>query len=181
MEPTSGPLQLSPLQLLEFAFDDVSIRSVPSFGGERQSSTLVTSPDNLRMRAESGIALLAEHDAYSDFGLKLLLHVEPRDADSAPYEANVSIMGTVRMHQMGDMKDADDRRKRALVNGVSILYGLVRDMVCNVTSRSSHGQMLLPTLNFSSLATQSLEVIEPPTAAPPPSKRRPGSRKRASA
>lgn len=165
-------MQLSPLQLLEFAFEEVSVKPVLGFEGKRHEPGFVTAPGNLRMRADTGIALLAEHAKYSDFGLKLLLSVEPKDANSAPYEATVGVKGTFRMHQMDDMKDADERRTRALVNGVSILYGLVRDMVCTVTSRSIHGQMLLPTLNFSSLAAQGPELIEGAADARPAAKRR---------
>lgn len=164
-------MQLSPLQLLEFAFEEVSVKTVLGFEGKRHEPGFVTAPGDLRMRADTGIALLAEHAKYSDFGLKLLLSVEPKNQNSAPYEATVGVRGTFRMHQMADMKDGDERRKRALVNGVSILYGLVRDMVCTVTSRSSHGQMLLPTLNFASLAEQSPVLIEA-AASSPTTKRR---------
>ena len=165
-------MQLSPLQLLEFAFEEVSIKTILRFEGKRHEPGFVTAPGDLRMRADTGIALLADHAKYSDFGLKLLLSVEPKEPNSAPYEANVGVRGTFRMHQMADMKDGDDRRKRALVNGVSILYGLVRDMVCTVTSRSSHGQMLLPTLNFASLVNQSPESLGPASASPPAAQRR---------
>ena len=164
-------MQLSPLQLLEFAFEEVSIKTVAGFEGKRHEPGFVTAPGDLRMRADTGIALLAEHAKYSDFALKFLLSVEPKDQNSAPYEATVGVRGTFRMHQMADMKDGDERRKRALVNGVSILYGLARDMVCTVTSRSSHGQMLLPTLNFASLA-EVPESIEAATPSPPAAKRR---------
>jgi preprotein translocase subunit SecB len=165
-------VQLSPLQLLEFAFEEVSIKTVLGFEGKRHEPGFVTAPGDVRMRADTGIALLAEHAKYSDFGLKLLLSVEPKDPNSAPYEATVGVRGTFRMHQMADMKDGDERRKRALVNGVSILYGLVRDMVCTVSSRSSHGQMLLPTLNFASLADHSPEALERAAASPPAAQRR---------
>jgi preprotein translocase subunit SecB len=154
-------VQLSPLQLLEFAFEEVTVRTVAGYEGKKQPPGFVSVPADLHVSAESSIALLAEHAKYSDFGLKLLLSVEPKEANSAPYETTVGVRGTFRMHQMDDMKDGDERRKRALVNGISILYGLVRDMVCTVTSRSIHGQMLLPTLNFSSLAAQSSQAPEP--------------------
>lgn len=151
---TSGSVQLSPLQLLEFAFEEVSVRLAPGFKGDRRDARFVLTPSRLNMRVESGISTLAETETYSDYGLKFILHVEPRDPGGAPYEATIAVRGTVRMHQMTDIKDKNDREQRALVNGVSLLYGAVRDMVSTVTSRSAHGQMLLPTLNFSSMATQ---------------------------
>lgn len=77
------------------------------------------------------------------------------------------------MHQMGDEKNLADRKERSLVNGISILYGVAREMVTTVTSRSAHGQMLLPTLNFSSLAQAS------PTAIPAGARRKSPPAKRA--
>jgi preprotein translocase subunit SecB len=134
------------------------------------------------MRAESGISTLAEDSNYSDYGLKFVLHVEPKEPKGAPYEADVAVQGTFRMHQMPDITDAKDLEKRALVNGVSLLYGLVRDMICTVTSRSVYGQMLLPTLNFASMASQAPEPtpLSAEAGTKGETKRRPG-RKRVSA
>lgn len=147
-------MQLSPLQLLEYAFEGVSVTPDAEFKNADRNPSFVLPPSDMNIQAESGISTLSEQERFSDYGLKLVLKVTPKVPASAPYSATVAIQGAVRMHMTPDMKDLDDRRQRALVNGISLLYGLVRDMVSSITSRSTHGQMLLPTLNFFSLANQ---------------------------
>jgi preprotein translocase subunit SecB len=64
---------------------------------------------------------------------------------------------------------AEERRVRALVNGASLLYGAVREMVSTITSRSAHGPLLLPSLNFQDLASHKPDEVAPtalPSSAP---------------
>ena len=169
-------MQLSPLQLLEYAFEGVSVTPDAAFKNEERNPSFVLPPSDMNIQAESGISTLSEQDHFSDYGLKLVLKVSPKAPASAPYSATVAIQGAVRMHMTPDMKGLEDRRQRALVNGISLLYGLVRDMVSSITSRSTHGQMLLPTLNFSSLATQpsvSMTESKPKRPGSTPAKKMP--------
>ncbi|UUZ62424.1 protein-export chaperone SecB [Polaromonas sp. P1-6] len=147
-------MQLSPLQLLEYTFDGVSVMPVDGYVADPEFSTgLVFFPGKLAMSADTGLTLLTEEVSYSDFGVRLTLRVGPKEDSLAPYQIQVAVRGVVRMHLTQDAGQ-EERRVRALVNGVSLLYGVVREMVTNITARSAHGQMLLPSLNFADLATQ---------------------------
>lgn len=147
-------MQLSPLQLLEYTFDGVSILPVDGYVADPEFSTgLVFLPGKLGMLADTGLALLTEEASYSDFDVRLTLRVGPKEDGSAPYQVVVSVRGVVRMHLTQASDQAEERRVRALVNGVSLLYGVVREMVSNITSRSVHGQLLLPSLSFADLAS----------------------------
>ena len=44
--------------------------------------------------------------------------------------------------------DRWDRPVGAVINGLGMLYSAAREMILNVTARSVHGPMSLPTLNF---------------------------------
>lgn len=146
-------MQLSPLQLLEYTFDGVSVMPVAGYVADPEYSTdLVFFPGKLALAADTGLALLTEEASYSDFGVRLTLRVGPKEDSVAPYQVQVSVRGVVRMHLTQASGQAEERRVRALVNGVSMLYGVVREMVSNITSRSAHGQLLLPSLNFADLA-----------------------------
>lgn len=48
------------------------------------------------------------------------------------------------------------------LNGASILYGLLRAQVAQITAQSVHGQFLLPTMNFVELAKE--QASETPSA-----------------
>jgi preprotein translocase subunit SecB len=155
-------VQLSPLQLLEYTFNGVSVLPVDGYKADPAFAPgLVFFPGKLAMSADTGLALLEEKDKYSDFGVKLTLRVGPREDAQAPYNIQIAVRGVVRMHLMQANGQAEERRVRALVNGASLLYGAVREMVNTVTSRSTHGPFLLPSLNFQDLASQ-----KPVEAAP---------------
>ncbi len=155
-------MQLSPLQLLEYTFDGVSVVPVDGYKADPAFAPgLVFFPGKLAMSADTGLALLEEKDKYSDFGVKLTLRVSPREDEQAPYNIQISVRGVVRMHLTQPNGQAEERRVRALVNGASLLYGAVREMVNTVTSRSIHGPLLLPSLNFQDLASH-----KPVQAAP---------------
>ncbi len=155
-------MQLSPLQLLEYTFDGVSVMPLEGYVADPElSSGLVFFPGKLAVSADTGLVVLSEQTSYSDFGVKLNLRVGPKEEKRAPYQIQVAVRGVVRMHLKQATGQAEERRVRALVNGVSLLYGVVREMVSNITSRSRHGQLLLPSLSFADLANQKPDEITP--------------------
>lgn len=160
-------MQLSPLQLLEYTFDGVSVMPVTGYVADPKfSPALVFFPGKLAISAETGLQQLNEEKTYSDYSVLLKLRVEPKEGNQAPYQVQVAVSGVVRMHLSQAVGQAEERRVRALVNGVSLLYGVIREMVSSITSRSVHGQLLMPSLSFADLANL------PPdgnTPAPPPS------------
>jgi preprotein translocase subunit SecB len=142
------------LQLLEYTFDGVSVMPVEGYVADSEfSKGFVFFPGKLALSAETGLSLLTEDASYSDFGVSLTLRVGSKKDSLAPYQVQVSVRGVVRMHLTQASGQVEERRDRALVNGVSLLYGVVREMVSNITSRSAHGQLLLPSLNFADLAS----------------------------
>ena len=153
-------MQLSPLQLLEYAFDGVSVVPVEGYKADPAFAPgLVFFPGKLAMSADTGLALLDEKEKYSDFGVKLTLRVGPKEDAQAPYNILISVRGVVRMHLTQADGQAEERRVRALVNGASLLYGAVREIVSTITSRSAHGPMLLPSLSFADLATHKSDEL----------------------
>lgn len=160
-------MQLSPLQLLEYTFDGVSVIPVDGYVADPEfSPTLVFFPGKLGISAETGLQQLNEEKSYSDFKVVLKLRVGPKADKDAPYQIQVSVSGVVRMHLSQDKDQANERRVRALVNGASLLYGVIREMVSNITSRSVHGQLLLPSLSFADLANQPADGNTPPAPEP---------------
>ncbi|MDP3653197.1 MAG: protein-export chaperone SecB [Rhodoferax sp.] len=153
-------MQLSPLQMLEYTFDGVSVMPVEGYAADPAFAPgLVFFPGKLAMSADTGLALLDENEKYSDFGVKLTLRVGPKEDAQAPYNIQVSVRGVVRMHLTQVIGQAEERRVRALVNGVSLLYGAVREMVSTITSRSAHGPFLLPSLSFQDLVSHKPDEV----------------------
>ncbi|MDP3886984.1 hypothetical protein [Hydrogenophaga sp.] len=160
------------MQLLEYVFDGVSVHPVEGYKIDPEvSPNLVFFPGKLSISAEVGIDLLAEESKYSDYGVSLALKVGPKSDELAPYEVHVTVKGLVRMHLVQADGQAEERRVRALVNGVSLLYGAVRDQVMTITSRSVHGPFLLPSVSFADLASPKGEPVAKLAARKPSAKR----------
>ncbi len=168
-------MQLSPLQLMEYSLDGVSITPVEGFDNAKRDPLLVFSPKGMTLHSEAGVAVLREKEDFSDYGLRFTLSLSTSEAAPTPYELRVSVAGSVRLHGGGTQ---EERQKLALVNGVSLLCGVVRDLVSSVTSRSRYGQMLLPTLNFSKLMEQQPAEAPAKKAKPAPAKARSSPAKR---
>lgn len=142
-------MQLSPLQLMECVIEGVSIMPVDGFDNAQRDPSVVFALDGMQLQSEAGISALQETAPYSDYRLSFTLSLSTKAEAPTPYNVRVSVVGSVRMHGGGTQ---DQRQKLVLVNGVSLLCGVVRDLVASVTSRARYGQLLLPTLNFAKLA-----------------------------
>ena len=153
-------MQLSPLQLLEYTFDGISVMPVEGYVADPEFSTgLVFFPGKLAISADTELVMLDEQASYSDFGVELTLRVGPKEGEQAPYQIQATVRGVVRMHLKQATGQQEERRVRALVNGVSLIYGASREMISNITSRSSHGQLLLPSLSFADLANSKPDEV----------------------
>lgn len=85
---------------------------------------------------------------------RLVLTLQLTSADPSkpfPYEAELHVQGLV---QITDGLSRECKEQLSLVNGFSVLYSAAREMLLNVTARSAHGAVTLPTLDFAPLITR---------------------------
>lgn len=101
-------------------------------------------------------------------------------AADCPYQGKAEIIGTFAV--AGAWEKAGRAEELVAVNGASILYGAVREMVLLVTSRSSHGPLVLPTLSFTPQSREPAERVQAAEQAKPsqgaPLDKRPEGRRR---
>jgi preprotein translocase subunit SecB len=87
------------------------------------------------------------------YGVKL----EAKDKQEVPYEIEVDAVAFLRYE--GDYSP-QDRFRSVRLSGYQIMYGAIREMVANVTSRARHGTMQLPARNFNGMAKLDAEEDE---------------------
>lgn len=91
--------------------------------------------------------------------VRLDVQIKPApDAEAAPYIGEVAMIGIFRLNAEFP---ADKARKMVWFNGGSILYGAIRELICNITSRGVYGPILLPTVNANSFIPESEEKPAP--------------------
>jgi preprotein translocase subunit SecB len=77
-------------------------------------------------------------------GLSLEVVVSPGDNDFFPYSIEMEIMGVFDTNDL----PADKRDVLLLVNGSSMLYSAMREMLLTITQRCLHGPVMLPSVSF---------------------------------
>lgn len=92
----------------------------------------------------SNTFLLNEDDPYL-YGVILKLLIDNVEGKIAPYDIEVSAIGHFRISKNVPL---EKRYNLISVNGCSMLYGAIREQVMNITARSVHGMLVLPTASF---------------------------------
>ncbi len=80
-----------------------------------------------------------------DFLVNLEIVVDNKEGKPAPYNIDVGVVGVFNV-----LPSLPKERREDLVtvNGASILYGVIREVVLLLTSRFSAGALTLPGMNF---------------------------------
>lgn len=82
----------------------------------------------------------------SHYSVDLTLTAGPKEGQSNfPYRLKIQLLGIF------DGRDLPEEKREALVavNGASMLYGVAREVLLSLTSRSVGGPVMLPTVEFS--------------------------------
>lgn len=143
---------LSPLQLKKHVFTEMAVEAIPT--GKPDAGSHV--------QAQVTVA----HEEGNDLTWKVALTVTfgpSDDAKDTPYRGKAGIVGFFTVSEQWP----HSREQLVSVNGPSVLYGAVREMVATLTARCSHGTHTLPTLTFAHMATGSEEPKQttPPSAS----------------
>ncbi len=138
----------SPLQLKSYFFTKVSVEMLKVFADpEARTFTAMDFDFNgVDMRTETSVVLASgQSNDPKDFMITFKLSIPNLDGVLCPYTIDVGIVGTF---QVSDEIDKEDREDIVEVNGTSILYGCVCEIVSTLTSRALPGMLMLPTAEF---------------------------------
>ena len=77
--------------------------------------------------------------------LQLTIHIDSTESGAPPaYTGRIELLGYYQVHK--DYKQDPDRLIR--ITGASMLYGVAREMLCQITARSANGMITLPSVSF---------------------------------
>ena len=136
---------LSPLQLREYHFTEVSI--VANDTGTAQGDA------ELRTTVKCG--QLKEKECFWRVSLRLEILGQPEKPFA--YRGTVAISALFEVHPN---LPAQEIPTIVRVNGSSVLYGAIREMILNITARSSKGPLLLPTLDMRSTLQEAKKPLD---------------------
>lgn len=171
-------MKVAPLQPKGIVFEEVSIL----VNLDETNSPISTDNfdfQDVRLVCDVGHADVdGDIEAPSDDSMlvSIRLRIPNDEGKKAPYKINIAVTGIFKW--LDKSTDRKDRRDLTVVNGATILYGAIREMVLTVTSRSMSGAMLLPSVNFIDNKPSLLESEKDDISAAPAVKRRSRSPRR---
>lgn len=139
-------MQLSPLQLKRYTFNNVNISAIePVEQGSTDNSTS-NCEDNVEFKTSLSYGIGAgQEENPKDFAVKLGITVDSAPGCRVPYRIDISITG---FFEASEAIALEKRRDIAMVNGASLLLGVIRDQILTLTLKMALGPFLLPTMNF---------------------------------
>ncbi|RZA15916.1 MAG: hypothetical protein EOP10_25520 [Proteobacteria bacterium] len=140
----------SPLQLEHYELASLQIEPIEGYVAAAEAKYPSFDHADFESSVEFGQAERGDEAPNYLWGIKLRLRGEPKEGESFPYRFDVSVIGFLNGEGLVESKHT--LQDLVLVNGTSLLYGVLRDEVLRLTSRMRHGALLLPTASFHSLA-----------------------------
>jgi preprotein translocase subunit SecB len=139
----------SPLQLKEHRFTQFSVEAIAT--GLPGAGTQVTTQYSVGR---------TDTDKHQWRVILKAAYGPSEQQKDCPYQGQTEMIG---WFTVSDQWPEERAEELVSVNGASILYGAIREMLLTVTARSSHGPFMLPTMSFASAVKTEPEA---PKAAP---------------
>lgn len=154
---------LSQFQLVESHFEEVCLKvnSKGSFSNEAKFSQQI------------GCAHKTDDQRVWRVLFTLIIESENEQHPFA-YEGKVSSVGFIEIQE-----DFPEEKIPYFVRvtGASLMFGMIREMVANITSRSEKGKLLLPSMDFRDLAKPESKLVKKGISKPIKSKKKAVSKK----
>lgn len=90
-------------------------------------------------------------DGTTWIGVGFTTGMESEEGPVCPYIIDIQAVGTFSLNESFH---SDDPEKFVFECGAALVYGAIREMVANITSRSAFGRLMLPTPSFQGLHEQ---------------------------
>lgn len=95
--------------------------------------------------------------------IMLGIGIDPSEAKPVPYKIDLYALGLV---EVLDQVAEDKWHDLALVNGASLVYGAMRELVATLTARCVAGPLVLPTMDFRDHSQSSIPASSHADTAP---------------
>lgn len=144
-----SPLQLTDAFMIHF---EIKPRIEPNiFSLDRPVDAFQFKGTSISTQVEHSIATDEADENYTMILVQLTVELDDAGTNPPPYLCDVKCIGYFAISKKA-FPDETKRIDVGVVNGASILYGIIREKVADFTSRAWYGTLTLPTGNFSDMA-----------------------------
>ena len=141
-------LTMTPLQLEDSFLTTLSIQANPDY---RPPGAGQPVPG---LRVVPRVQLAAHESDAHRYQLTLTVQDDPDAEEEQPYALDLRMVG---QFVVDEGLEHDRVEHLVAVNGASLLYSALREIVLMATGRSAWGSVQLPTMNFNRLTTEPAE------------------------
>lgn len=139
-------MQPSPIQLVDLRFIGSKVWARPIPDDESPETEIQAFDfDGVVIGESIEVVAMGDADDPREYAVRLRVFVENNEGKLAPYNIDVEAAG---LFEVNSKVNKNERAELIEVNGCAVLYGAIRDLVLNLTSRSAAGMLMLPTVNF---------------------------------
>lgn len=135
------------IQLKELAFQRIKVEAAESVEDISPGVANRFDFNNVKFRVDLETASLAPEGQPEPVGFAITLGIAIDNSEGklAPYKIDVVALGLI---EVAETVEKEKREDLATVNGASLIYGAIREMVTTLTSRCISGPLVLPTMDF---------------------------------
>lgn len=146
--------EMSPIQLSQAVFTDVRITA--------QQDAYVAPDSVFNTQVEFGAKPIS--DDQLAWNVVVRVHIKQANDKKPTYLGTVECVGLFQVHPQLPKENVE---KFVFVNGTSILYGAVRELISTITARGPWPSITLVSQSFSASYEQHKRSIETPNIATP--------------
>ncbi len=126
------------LNINDYVVDELTVRGNPTFRKSEKEQ---------KGQLDIGLSFKRKHKEPRSFMISMVIEIsKSKDAGANyPYYVYLRIDG---FFEFSEKADEETMQKMISLNGVSVLFGIARGVVAQVTANGAHGKFILPTINF---------------------------------
>lgn len=138
----------SVIQLRQLVFKGIHLEPVEPSEEATSGEAANGDFEGIVFRVNLGIETLAtaeENKGSHTFVVMLGIAIDNTEGKPSPYLLDMTALGLI---EVNEQVDQEKRADLAAVNGASLIYGAIRELVTTLTARSIAGPFVLPTMDF---------------------------------
>ncbi len=152
-------MRASVIQLKQVFFQRIEVEAVDTAMWSSPSEAAGFDFDGIEFRVSLDVkeAPVEDDSEPLTFIVALGIAIDQAEDRPTPYTLDIAALGLV---EVSEKVEKEKRRDLALVNGASLVYGAIRELVTTLTARCIAGPLVLPTADFRDHS----EILLPATA-----------------
>lgn len=130
------------INLIDYTIIDCTIKITPSLVGVEP----IKKPWDYKYKWDYGLRQF--DNKKNHYRLNLSFIFESAKKDTFPFYISLGLMGIIENTPTEKKINGDQNIPVVTLNGLAILYGIMRSLVSDITSQCYQGRFILPTINF---------------------------------